>query len=32
VRFANAAAALACTRLGAFGGVPTPEEINVRLS
>jgi sulfofructose kinase len=31
VRFANAAAAVSCTRYGAFGGVPTLEEINFRL-
>ena len=31
VRFANAAAAVACTRHGAIGGVPTLDEINVRL-
>jgi sugar/nucleoside kinase (ribokinase family) len=27
LRFANAAAAVSCTRLGALNGVPTPEEI-----
>ena len=27
LRFANAAAAISCTRPGALGGVPTPEEI-----
>ena len=27
LRFANAAAALSCTRDGAIGGVPTPEEV-----
>ncbi len=31
VRFANAAAAVACTRPGAIGGVPTLEEINSQL-
>jgi sulfofructose kinase len=31
VRFANAAAAVSCTRYGAIGGVPTPEEVNFRL-
>jgi sulfofructose kinase len=31
VRFANAAAAVSCTRYGAFGGVPTLEESNFRL-
>jgi sugar/nucleoside kinase (ribokinase family) len=31
VRFANAAAAIACTKHGAIGGVPTMEEINVLL-
>ena len=31
VRFANAAAAVACTREGAIGGVPTLDEINFRL-
>ena len=28
LRFANAAAALSCTREGAIGGIPTLEEIN----
>lgn len=32
IRFANAAAAVSCTRLGAMGGVPTMEEINVLLA
>jgi sugar/nucleoside kinase (ribokinase family) len=27
LRFANAAAALSCTRLGAIGGVPSLEEV-----
>ena len=31
VRFANAAAAVSCTKYGAIGGVPTPEEIDFRL-
>ena len=31
VRFANAAAAVSCTRYGAIGGVPTLEEISFRL-
>jgi sugar/nucleoside kinase (ribokinase family) len=31
VRFANAAAAVACTRYGAIGGVPRLEDINLRL-
>ncbi len=31
VRFANAAAAIACTRCGAIGGVPNLEDINERL-
>jgi sugar/nucleoside kinase (ribokinase family) len=31
VRFANAAAAVSCTRYGAISGVPTLEEINFRL-
>ncbi len=31
VRFANAAAAVACTRQGAFGGIPTLEEIDFQL-
>ncbi len=31
VRFANAAAAIACTRYGAIGGVPSLEDINLRL-
>jgi sulfofructose kinase len=31
VRFANAAAAVSCTRYGAIGGVPTLEEIHFRL-
>ena len=30
VRFANAAAAVSCTRYGAIGGVPTLEDINSR--
>lgn len=32
VRFANAAAAIACTRPGAIGGVPAPEEVAALLS
>ena len=32
VRVANAAAAVACTRHGAFGGVPTLEDISRRLA
>ena len=31
VRFANAAAAVSCTRYGAIGGVPSAEDINFRL-
>ena len=31
VRFANAAAAVSCTRFGAIGGVPTLEDITFRL-
>jgi sulfofructose kinase len=32
VRFANAAAAVACTRLGAIAGVPTLEQIDERMN
>lgn len=31
LRFANAAAAVSCTRLGAINGVPTPDEIGAML-
>lgn len=31
LRFANAAAAVSCTKLGAMGGVPTPSEIQALL-
>ena len=32
LRYANAAAAVACTRHGAIGGVPSADEVNLRLA